>query len=246
MQRLLSCIPILAWLLLFTCTHNSTGPQPPPRSDPVLYPSAIGNFWKYRYDYRPNWSMKRSDTMEVTNIFAIDTVIDGERLQGAWREYRFYNREINMDYIWDYKWAFGNEEQGSYVLGGLSPNDTVINKTAYVKYPVQVGESWIVPTLSYDLSARRFGYWDSSSFACVAVDCTFITPEDTFTGCIVYHYALEWWGEDRKGYLYYWDAYLPGIGVVASAEYASKHENVNEPDFDRMLRRYFLLDYRVH
>ena len=107
-----------------------------------IMPLAVGNLWEYReYEYQDTKLLaERKVKIEVLDKIFVD--VEGKKIEVyKLRESRIFE-ENNINEIY---FILRNENDTIYWYGHSLKNDDeyYINKTVYVKYPIEVGESWI-------------------------------------------------------------------------------------------------------
>ncbi|MFQ5730276.1 MAG: hypothetical protein ACE5GN_07940, partial [Waddliaceae bacterium] len=176
----------------------------------VLVPLAVGNHWAYQNSvFIGDRRIEGLTDSVVVRIIGQTTVtFEGQSFDIFIRE--FFHPRTNT--AREAKWFDWNGEDGFYLLGGMSSTDTLVHKVLQLKFPVEVGESWQVPLLVYNLIERRFMFEDTLTFTSVTTDTAFETLVGTFQ-CHVYHYQRSQ-GEDILLLEDVFDYYAPGQGFV--------------------------------
>lgn len=174
----------------------------------VICPLSYGNYWTYQDSV---WNSDTGEFIYVSEnkigITGTTTVtIDGSEYLGY--HWNYYDTDTSIPF--DYKFICINSEDGLWYLGGQSSNTLFISKSLWIKYPVDVGDSWPFEIIYYDGTNDNFFIMETVIVQCIAKNEKFITDLGEFE-CIVYHYYSNRHG-GRDTYLYY----LPNIGMVGS------------------------------
>lgn len=201
-------------LYMSCCPDNSVKPPPDaPREQWGLIPFRTGNEWVYEayvIDRETADLIRRYTWGDYCIGIVGDTVsnLDGMEYDAfAWA-----HKNMTTGAVTDYRWLYSNDEQGLWCLGGISSNDTLMNRTLLYKYPIRKGESFPVPCLTYHLYEHKWNYTDTLTFTCVDDSAWFHTETDSFL-CVVYNYKREQ-AEDVSEWLDAYEYFHPGIGCV--------------------------------
>lgn len=194
----------------------------------AIMPLRTGNYWVYN-----DWNSKTETTRQ--SKFVVDAPVVGNTFQGVSYRCHWDNIDTLLLYV-----IFGNTLSGdNYLLGAESPHDTLTNEALRFKYPVNLGESWIYPTLQYSLSDSNYvvqeiniSCTDTARFISVPAGvfkCIEYSSEGTFSPDMIgrnesadryylsygdgVRYTIKSTQTSSKYRLTYW--YSPGIGCVA-------------------------------
>lgn len=187
----------LVLLVFESISHCGSNPVDSGNSKNEILPLAVGNKWVY-------FALSTYGAIDTVTTEVIDTGKGRVKAYGV--NYRF-----NEEPIPDFQWIYWNCPDGLVGAGGISSRDTLIVKSLMLKYPGVVGDSLLVPNVSY--SDGQFYVKDTLTHFLVSTDDSITTPFGTFTGCYVYNYK-ESQGEDVAGFDDIFDYYVPGIGLV--------------------------------
>lgn len=209
---------LLLAVLLLACNPDRSVKPPP---DPVkeqwgIMPLRAGNRWHYEaYD------LKRQ-TGEIESRY-----VSGDRRTGVDRD-----TVVTLDgqtynaFIWTlfnlatgepapYQWLLCNDHEGLWCLGAVAPNDTLMGKIPWLKYPIKKGESFEVPCLAYHLLDLKWEYADTARYTCIDDAVWFHTEKDSFLS-VAYQHTFE---EDGGDYYISWEKiqyFAPNVGEVGT------------------------------
>ncbi|MCH8838988.1 MAG: hypothetical protein IIA60_14535 [Candidatus Marinimicrobia bacterium] len=200
--------------ILAGCEEPPDEPEPClPVAGDVLLPIAEGNYWTSE---QINWGDGQiEEGFEDTGKVVIEKMMT---IQFEGTEYQVGVRNVHfpVDLKSDLNWLFWNGPDGLYFMGGVSSFDSLTTKVLQLKYPVEVGESWMVPRMVYD---GTFRVADTVAYVCVDTDAPYETPLGTFQ-CVVYSYSIKP-AEDVLDLWHYFAYYAPGVGRVGTLIYSS-------------------------
>lgn len=197
-----------------------------------LMPLAVGNYWAYersRY-YDGQVSEGLTDSVKA-EIVAETTVTYAEQAYKVALSNGFYAVPSVPSHV---NWLLWNGEDGLYLLGGMSSNDTLVHKILHAKYPVQQGDSWQVSWLYYIWEPGNFVIEDTETITCIAINKKFETPAGTFR-CYVYQFRRQT-VDDVAAKSDFYEYYAPGVGLVGQE---IKNEGI-------LTFRYVLYDYHLN
>lgn len=203
-------ILIAILLLVYSCDENNNITESS-SSRIITYgneimPLAVGNVWEYKeYEYQ-NSKLLAERIMKIEVLDKIFVDVDGEKIE----VYKLKeSRILNGDDENGVYFILRNENDTIYWLGhSLENNDEYyINKTIYVKYPIEVGENWIQNHGDYN-----------DYFTCESVNDT-VRLNGNIYECVRIRLGSENWYEDK-----YFSA---GIGLVYEESTSGWEVNCN-------------------
>ncbi|MBC8345618.1 MAG: hypothetical protein ISR82_01200 [Candidatus Marinimicrobia bacterium] len=203
-------ISIVFFIIIFTtsgCENNNEKPNN------TLVPLSVGNYWAYEqkvYSGEDHVIEGLTDSLYGEIVGDTTVILDGQSYHSAiwgWFNPPTYNPR-------PYKWLYTNGDSGLYILGAVSPKDTLFKKHLYLKYPAQKEDKWEHANLVYDHYTQTFLFADTLTYTCIATNQDFETPIGTFS-CYVYHYQRKL-AEDISGISDFYLYYAPGIGRVGA------------------------------
>ncbi len=220
------------------CDSDKTVDPPPPPDDLVAL--SIGNFWEFkileRFHTSDQWQTAIYDSVAFRIVDIIPTIVDGDTIMAAVEEW--YHPRTNRPL--KASWLKQNFEDGLYFLGGVSDEDTLMNKTLFLKYPASKGDTWGVPWISYDLWDNKFLYPDTLTFTCISSDTLLKTPVGNFD-CVVYYFEKSQ-GEDILFDDLIYDYYSPGVGLVG--RHYKREGSRNFPEY--IEKEWLLYNYKAN
>lgn len=205
----------------------------------VLLPLDKGNEWsevQHRY-YRGQINDSSTDTFinKIEEIISIN--YDGENYDvGVQRRYNSEGQPSPLNKL------YWNGPDGLYYMGSFAEGDTLLNKMLYLKYPVEVGDSWRYPRNFFD---GRNTIVDSVQVSCVDINVLFETPADTFR-CIVFQYTIRP-QFDVLARWHYFTYFTPGVGQVGNLIYSTPYNeyNYNDRQIEDLKWKSAIFDYCI-
>lgn len=167
----------------------------------VLLPSELGNKWEYQI-----WS-DFNDKLDTVTYSITDTLTveyNGIKYHCFIPHWSNQDEKIN--------WLYCNGQDGLYMIGGFTEEDTLIKPVLQFKYPVNEGETWEVPGMVYHPIAK-FIIKDTLTVQCTNINQEYIVPVDTFY-TIVYKFNKNI-GDDLPEESYY-NYYYPSVGIIGN------------------------------
>lgn len=194
-----SIIIIISALLISSCkkdngiTEGINSEVIPNGKDNKILPLSVGNTWNYKeYEYQDDKLLTERDVkLEVLSKVNID--YNGEKLEAVKLK---ETRVFSDDNVSELYFLIRNENDTIYWYGhSLSDNDNYyFNKTIYIKYPIQVGENWIMDHGDYH-----------DTFTCESVDDIVKINNENYE-CVRIRMGPGHWYEDKYFSL--------GIGII--------------------------------
>ncbi|ERP31973.1 hypothetical protein [Chitinivibrio alkaliphilus] len=135
-----------------------------------IFPLVDGGWWQYRD------SIPQSDTTMksfLRTTYDRDTVVDDyetEIFQIEWENLE----EEGLVY-----WGFTDGE-GTKLMGGSSPTDTLMEPHRLYRYPVEIGETWDVNRLLYNASYGEFFHGETAQIEVLDTLVYVTVPAGTF------------------------------------------------------------------
>lgn len=185
-----------------------------------IIPLAVGNQWVY------------IDSTFGGSIYVDSTcycIIDKGVVEYQSRSYRVFYRAV-LDYATlefsDLSWLFANTSDGINCFGGVnSQGNSFLTKTLFLKYPVNVGDTWNELSICY--RDNEFWICDTIARTVVSVDELFMTPAGNFH-CCVYSRLFE-----NDTVLDYYSVNIGHVGQII------KHEG-------NIYQKSVLKSYKIH
>lgn len=209
---------IISLFILSGCKDNSPlGPEKPgvPSSDGLL-PLKAGNEWTYRSYYLDGQTGEiKLEMPDSYQKLLIPEYIKGSFKGNLYEGFSWDNQFVGSEQDSIVKWVYINRPDGLYQVGGLAKTDTSINNILHYKYPVNKGESWLVPRLFFEpYSFLKFFIDDSVKYECTDTAAVFQTPIGDFK-CYVYRHLVDL-GDDIGSDEEYFEYFKPGFGMVGT------------------------------
>ncbi|MBE9048104.1 hypothetical protein IQ255_27540 [Pleurocapsales cyanobacterium LEGE 10410] len=194
-----------------------------------LMPLQVGNWWEYQI-IKPQWANPIQDTVrnQIVKIISVSTDEQNYTVFG-------HNFVPFSDNSPEYYWLIRNGQNGLYQMGGIAETDSLILNNLEYPYPGEIGDSILIPQLSFSRENLNFYFSDSLHITLIDKKREVITPVGLFN-CYVYHFSLSA-GDDV---LYGFDYFLyfsPGLGLV-------KQEERRETD-QSIITELLLIDYEI-
>ena len=143
---------VAAMLALSSCEKNPGGSD----TEKELVPLAVGNYWAYQQLWYGGVDGEVLEGLTDSVLFMVigDTLlsIDGSEHRTAIRSSTFPFDGVPADH----RWLYWNGDDGTYLMGGISGNDTLIYKSMVYKFPISKGESWQAHRIYYDYFLQEF------------------------------------------------------------------------------------------
>lgn len=185
-----SIIIITSILLIASCNKDNGITQQysseviPNGKDNRILPLSIGNIWNYKeYDYQDDELLTQRDVkLEVLNKIHVE--YNGENLEVVkLKETRFFSEND----VRELYFLLRNENDTVYWYGhSVSDNGNYyFNKTIYIKYPIQIGENWIMDHGDY-----------GDIYTCKSID-DIVTIENKNYKCVRIRMGPGHWYEDK-------------------------------------------------
>jgi hypothetical protein len=171
-----------------------------------ILPLTVGNTWNYKeYEYHNDKLLIERDVkLEVLSEVVIN--YNGEKLEAFKLKETRYFSENNIGELY---FLLRNENDTIYWYGhAVSDNNRYyFNKTIYIKYPIQVGENWIMNHGDYQ-----------DIFNCESVN-DIVTINNINYECVRIRMGPGNWYEDKY--------FSPGIGIIQIESTSGWEENSN-------------------
>lgn len=181
-----------------------------------LIPLTPGNYWEYKVE-----SLFDEDTIPLITTYNTHRILENFNalLECNMYETVIYDRGLSAGE----QWIYWQDSTGYYSLGGLSENDTLFYKTLITKYPVNVGDQWEIPMVTYNRNSRKFIIHDTTyTYSCTSINEELSTPAGVFNCYVFYHRKSI--GDDVIGVYDIYDYLVPHIGLVGQEEFITIEE----------------------
>lgn len=181
-----------------------------------LIPLQKGNQWRYTVhsiDFTDSTrSVDTTYTIEISEELQIDN--DSEKI---------------VVYIWDssddtrFKSIAGNTKDGFCFYGTISDVDTFLLKTLFLKYPVNVGETWNYFTPSTNLEGE-ISLGDTLIVECLSLSENLETPSGNYSS-VLYHFRKNTSPEFTLDFYWYVKPDLGPVGITIKR----RHKDFDQP-----------------
>ncbi|CAN5352701.1 hypothetical protein BH23BAC3_BH23BAC3_23680 [soil metagenome] len=219
-------------LILITCLLSGCGLTDNDDNRPLsgeIMPLEVGKWWDYEVR-QSQWENPVVDTIRY-EVAAEVTVT----LEGASYSAFAFNLLPFPEGMPEYYWLNRNANDGLYSMGGVAETDTLFINHIDKKYPVETGETWESPQVSFSRSGLEFYINDTLKITVVDTDREVQTPAGTFR-CYVYHFEADQ-GDDVLANAQIFQFYSPGVGLIKQED---RRESDNQLRSELVLIGYHL------
>ena len=214
----------LCFLILCTSCDLFTNEQKETTGE--LMPLAVGNYWEYENTYL--------DVIKDTLLYEVTEEIQIPIGDTTYTAYAMNFIPLPPD-LPSYYWLRRNDEEGLFLMGGISDTDTLFMNEVEYRLPIRVGEIFETPRISFSFARREFYISDTLSITLIDDDREVITPAGKFK-CFVYNFDLSA-GDDVAERFDYYLFYSLGVGLVKQEERGKFNQDIKS--------EFILMNYQI-
>jgi hypothetical protein len=203
--------------LLLSACDSAEPPTPAPfDSSQGLIPLAVGNAWTYaQEDF-----IFGADTFEV-RITGSREVEIGSRIYTVYEEAHVFSG-IEPPF----RWLIGNEPDGLYRYGGVSPQGDLVERGLAYPHPARDAARYVAPAFSYN-TERGIYQKEARQWEVVAADTVITVGAETRSGTV---YRLSYAPYDDVAERWNVEYFVvPGLGLVREQLWSLTTLDVDSP-----------------
>ena len=192
-----------------------------------IWPLEKGNLWKYNIK-------EPSYITDDLNMEILDTI----RIEYAGKNYTVYKQvtyfegtsKPNIHHL------YWNGPEGTYYMGAITDNDTLLIKSLAYKYPAEIGDSWERLVIDYSNPAEKFYIADTLTFSLIDKGVKYQSEIGDFN---CYLYEFQGYPSPDIPTNWRFKYYLsPGNGIVG---------RLTTSDLDNSVKQdYSLIEYKIN